>query len=121
MYPTMLLKSNGDVISSDVEYAKSMFKQAKGLMFRRSIPDSYAMVFIFSSLKKISLHMLFVPFPLDVLFLNEDKRIVKITTLRSWIGITDSGEKIRYVIELPSCTIASNDLKVGDDLMFDEP
>lgn len=121
MYPTMLLKSNGDVISSDVEYAKSMFKQAKGLMFRRSVPDSYAMVFIFSSLKKISLHMLFVPFPLDVLFLNEDKRIVKTTTLRPWIGITDSGEKIRYVIELPSGTISSNELKVGDDLMFDEP
>jgi len=121
MYPTMLLKSNGDVISSDVEYAKSMFKQAKGLMFRRSVHDSYAMVFIFPSLKKISLHMLFVPFPLDVLFLNEEKKIVKTTTLRPWIGIGDSGEKIRYVIELPSGAISANDLKVGDHLMFDEP
>ncbi|ABE52926.1 DUF192 domain-containing protein [Methanococcoides burtonii] len=116
----MLLKSNGDVISSDVDYAKSMFQQAKGLMFRRSVHDSYAMVFIFSSLRKISLHMLFVPFPIDVLFLNEDKIIVKTTHLRPWIGIADSGEKIRYVIELPSGAISSNGLKVGDHLLFDE-
>ncbi|MGM0771661.1 MAG: DUF192 domain-containing protein [Halobacteriota archaeon] len=116
----MLLKSNGNVISSDVEYAKSMFSQAKGLMFRSSVKDSYAMVFILPSMKKVSLHMLFVPFPLDVLFLDDDKRIVKTTYLRPWIGTGDSGEKVKYIIELPAGVIFRSDLSVGDHVMFDE-
>ena len=116
----MLLKSNGDVIASDIEYAKSMFSQAKGLMFRSSVPDSYAMIFVLSSPKKISLHMLFVPFPLDVLFLNEEKRIVSTTYLRPWIGTGDSGEKVKYIIELPAGVISRSDLSVGDHVMFDE-
>ncbi|NYT20006.1 MAG: DUF192 domain-containing protein [Methanosarcinales archaeon] len=116
----MLLKSNGDVIASDVEYAKSMFSQAKGLMFRSSVPDSYAMIFMLSSPKKISLHMLFVPFPLDVLFLDVDKRIVKTTYLRPWVGLGDSGEKIKYIIELPAGAMSRSDLSVGDHVMFDE-
>ncbi|WP_440952832.1 DUF192 domain-containing protein [Methanococcoides sp. FTZ1] len=116
----MLLKSNGDIIASDVEYARSVFSQAKGLMFRSSVPDSYAMIFILSSVKKVSLHMLFVPFPLDVLFLDGDKRIVKTTYLRPWIGTGDSGKKVKYIIELPAGAVSRSDLSVGDRVMFNE-
>ncbi len=115
----MLLKANGSaIIASDVEFARTLLSQTRGLMFRRSIPDDFAMIFEFSKLQKVSLHMLFVPFPIDVLFLDEQCRISSTCTLRPWIGLGYSGRKIRYVIEMPEGSISKNDLKVGDVLEF---
>ena len=83
----MILKSNGKTIASDVEFAKTFFSQSRGLMFKRDIPYDYALVFVFDKSKKASVHMLFVRFPIDVLFLDCDKTIIKATTLKPWIGI----------------------------------
>jgi hypothetical protein len=115
----MLLKGNGStIIASDVEFARTLLSQIKGLMFRRNIPQSYALIFDLSKPQKISLHMLFVPFPIDVVFLNEHRQISSTCTLRPWIGLGYSRKKVRYVIELSAGTIDQNDLRIGDVLDF---
>lgn len=114
----MILKANGAYVATNAEFACSVFKQALGLMFRRNIPDGYALVFVMDKCRKVSLHMLFVPFPIDVIFLDNEKRIVKISELKPWVGLGFSGEKVKYIIEASRGTAIKAALRVGDKIEF---
>ena len=114
----MLLKSNGKIIASDMEFARSITSQTLGLMFRKNIKNDYALVFEMRKPKRVSLHMLFVKFPIDVLFLDDSKTITKIAQLNPWTGRASSGEKIKYIIEMPHGTILKTRLAVGEQLSF---
>lgn len=115
----MILKSNGKTIASDVEFAKTFFSQSRGLMFKKDISDNYALVFVFDKPKKASVHMLFVRFSIDVLFLDDDKRIIKAVNLKPWTGISSSKKKARYIIEMKKNNISEHGLVEGDRLFFD--
>ena len=92
-------------ISDKEIYCKSIFSQAWGLMFRKK----QNLIMEFNSEKKISLHMFFVPFPIDVLIVNKDKEIVEIKENFRPYTFWKSKEKGKYVIELgikdDSCSI----------------
>ncbi|WP_406660107.1 DUF192 domain-containing protein [Methanolobus sp. ZRKC3] len=115
----MILKSNGKSIATDIEFACSIFKQAQGLMFRKSIPDDYAMIFVLKKKSKVSLHMLFVNFPIDVIFLDEKKNVVKTSVLRPWIGTCSSDSKVKYIIETNPGTVKKRGIKNGDSISFE--
>lgn len=115
----MLLKSNGKIIASDMEFAQSFLSQTLGLMFRKKIQNDYALVFEMRKPKQVSLHMLFVRFPIDVLFLDESKTITQTAQLSPWTGTASSGEKVKYIIEMSDGTISKNDLAVGMQVSFD--
>ncbi len=55
-------------------------------MFRRSVPDDYALVFRFDEAERRSLHMLFVPFPIDALWMV-DGEVTKRARLSGWTGL----------------------------------
>lgn len=101
--------ATGSVLASDVETADSFLGQARGLMFRRSIPDGYALLFRFDEAERRSLHMLFVPFPIDALWLR-DGAVTERARLSAWTGlgrgVADS------IVELPAGAAA--DVTVGD-------
>jgi len=117
----MILKSTGKTIATDVGFAKGVLSQLKGLMFKKSIPDNYALVFVLAKSRVVSIHMLFVRFPIDVLFLDENKRIVKTAQLRPWTGRASSTERVKYIIEIPAGGIEKHGLDVGGYLSFDVP
>ncbi|MCQ6962543.1 DUF192 domain-containing protein [Methanolobus chelungpuianus] len=114
----MILKPSGEYVATSTEFACSVFKQALGLMFRKNIPEDHALIFVMDRSRKVSLHMLFVIFPIDAIFLDEDKRIVKISGLRPWTGLCSSGTKVKYIIETAKGTAKKAGLKVGDTLTF---
>ena len=116
----MLLKSNGKIVASDMEFARSIISQTLGLMFRKNIKNDYALVFEMRKPKRVSLHMLFVRFPIDVLFMDESKTITKTAQLNPWTGRASSNEKVKYIIEMPDGTISNNDLAIGEKLSFDQ-
>ncbi len=111
-----LRKSDGTIIATNIELASSLVKQLVGLMFRRSIPQSYAMVFDMRWEQYIGIHMLFVPFPIDLAYLDKNRQIVDLRNLRAWIGISNSRKPARYAIEMPAGTIKQFELKTGDVL-----
>ena len=114
----MLLKFTGKIIASDMEFARSIISQTLGLMFRKKIPDDYALIFVLRKKSKASLHMLFVNFPIDAIFLDENKKVVKASNLRSWIGTCSSGSKVKYIIETNPGTVERNGIKPGDIFSF---
>ncbi|MFD1511787.1 DUF192 domain-containing protein [Halomarina rubra] len=109
-----VVHESGRVLASEVETADSILAQGRGLMFRRSIPDDYALVFPFGEQVQRSLHMLFVPFPIDAVWLC-DGVVQQVTTMRAWVGFGRGlGDT---VVEAPAGTF--DDVAPGDRLRIE--
>jgi hypothetical protein len=78
-------------------------------MFRRSVPEEYALVFPFDATARRSLHMLFVPFPIDAVWLR-DGEVTKTKRLRPWVGL--GWGEADCVVELPAG--AADGVATGD-------
>ena len=72
-------------VAGTVERADSWFAKGRGLMFRRSIAEDYALVFEFDRVGTRRLHMICVPFPIDAAWLQEGV-IERIKRLPAWSG-----------------------------------
>jgi uncharacterized membrane protein (UPF0127 family) len=66
-----------------------------------------------------SIHTMWMRFPIDVLYVDGDGRVVRADSgMRPWrIGPVFTGG--RYVVELPPGTIRASRTEVGDYLRFD--
>ena len=101
-------------LASTVDVADTTFSRARGLMFRRSIPDDYALVFRFDEQALRDLHMVFVPFAIDACW-SCDGVVQQVSTLRPWFGY---GEHVAdTVVEAPAGTF--DGVEPGDRLQFD--
>ena len=71
-------KTKGKKIIEKTRIADSFWKRFKGLMFAKK-PD-YALIFELEKEGKInaSIHMLFVFFPIDIIYLDSNKKVVDI-------------------------------------------
>lgn len=105
----------GEVLAADVEVARSLPAKMKGLMFRSTVPDEYALVFPFDRPTRRSVHMLFVRTPLDVLWVTDDV-VTKRATLSAWTGF-DWGRADTIVELAPG---AASDVSPGDRLTASE-
>ncbi len=114
----MLLKDDGTHVATRIEYAIGAVSKMRGLMFRRDIPDDYAMIFVFSKPVDVSVHMLFMRFPIDVIFLNQDKIIIDIARLNPWTGYRRV-RGVAYFIEMNAGTVGRCGLVCGSRLVFD--
>jgi len=103
------------VLASDIEIADSFLAQARGLMFRRSLAEDSALVFQFDSAAKRDVHMLFVPFAIDALWLVDNEIVAK-KRLKPWIGLGRASADT--LIELPAG--AAEEVVVGDQVALVE-
>jgi len=112
-----LMKGNRTICNKMV-YCNDILSKGLGLMLRteQSVDDT-AWIFSFKNPRKISLTMAFVFFSIDVIFLNEKKEVVEMTSLNSWESYFPK-ERANYCIELKRGTIAAVDLRLGDKLSF---
>jgi uncharacterized protein len=104
-------------ISSTVEIANSPLKKALGLMFRSR---SSFLFMPFKKEKRISLHMFFVFFPIDVAFLDEKKKVIEIKKDFKPFTIYKSRKKAKCLMEMPSGSINKFNIKVRSNLTFSE-
>jgi uncharacterized membrane protein (UPF0127 family) len=87
-------------------------------MFSKKIKGK-GLVFIFNREDKYSLHMLFVFFPIDVLWLNKEKKIVDIKeNFRPFSLLAKPKDKAKYIIELPAGAIKGSNTKIMDSVSF---
>lgn len=113
----VLTKPDGTVVAREIEIADRLLKKTLGLMFRRSIPENYAMIFDVCREQRIIIHMMFVPFPIDLILLDKGSKIVDIWRgLRPWTGIAFSRKPARYAVELPAGAADRYELKEGEML-----
>ncbi|XVH30539.1 DUF192 domain-containing protein [Haloferacaceae archaeon DSL9] len=87
------------VLATNVEFADSRLSQARGLMFRRAFSNGSALVFRFETPDTRDLHMLFVPFAIDALWIVGTEVTAK-KRLRPFLGLGRGTADT--VIELPA-------------------
>lgn len=107
------------LVASNYRLCKSVSSKARGLMFRN---ESYvcknALLFDFDSPGRQSLHMFFVFYSIDVLFLDVDKRVIDEKQNFKPFTIYNSGKPSKYVIELPFGSIKASRTVIGDVLKW---
>lgn len=107
----MLIKSKRG--SLDVSVRDTVFGKFRGLMFSKK-PKNDGLLFVFAEEAAVSLHMLFVFFPIDVVYVNKEKKIVDIKkNLRPFQPLI-LGPPSKYILELNDAKL----LKVGEKLIF---
>ena len=106
----MLIKINKEVF--DVSVADSLFSHLRGLMF--SFPKNDGLLFKFNSEVYVSLHMFFVFFPIDIVYINKNKKVIKIEKRVFPFVPFISPVKCKYILELKDC----RNVKVGDKIII---
>lgn len=86
-----------------------------GLMFTK---QRRILIFAFNKEKIIYLHMLFVFYPIDVLFLGKNKIIVDKKENFKPFTFCNSKKKAMYAVEIPENTIKKTNTKIGDKIRF---
>ncbi|WP_254764340.1 DUF192 domain-containing protein [Natrinema marinum] len=104
-----------NAVATNVDLADSLVSQARGLMFRRSIPDDYALAFRFDSAAVRDLHMLFVCFPIDAVWVV-DGVVERVERLRPWRSFARA--RADLIVELPAGAAA--DVEPGDRLKLED-
>ena len=101
-----------------VELAKTPEQHQKGLMHRDSLPINTGMLFIFKKMKVRHMWMRNTLIPLDMLFTDADKKIIKIEQNTQALSkkIISSEFPTLWVLELRGGTSERLGLKVGDRL-----
>lgn len=94
-------RSRKQVIVEKKHVCRGLSK-AIGLMFStRNKIDNCAFIFEFSREKKLSFHMFFVFYPVDIVFLDRNKRVVEYKQGFKPFTAYCSKEKAKFAIELP--------------------
>ncbi len=105
--------TKGVALASELEVAKSFAARSQGLLGRSGLkPDSGLLIDPCSSI-----HMWFMRFPIDVVFLDKKNRVVGLRrNVKPW-GMAWSWRGAK-TIELPVGVIATTRTQIGDIVAF---
>lgn len=114
----MLIKNltKNRTLAKNAAFCDGIFSKFIGLMFSKN--KKKALIFKFNKEKIIHLHMLFVFYSIDVLFLDKNKIVVDIKGNFRPFAFCKSKENAMYVIELPNGTIKRTKTEIGDKIKF---
>jgi len=114
-FPTTALTIKGQRFV--MELAATEKQREQGLMHRQALPDDHGMLFLFARTHTLSFWMANTPLPLDLLYLDENGKIVDILSLKpNDTTPVPSSAPSRYAIELKRGTADKLDLHVGDTI-----
>jgi uncharacterized protein len=113
---TLEIVSKSGVHVFSVELAITDEERQKGLMFRRSLPESTGMLFDFKRDQDISMWMRNTYVSLDMIFIRADGRIQRIAenTETESDRIIPSGGPVRAVLEVVAGTAKKFGIAAGD-------
>jgi len=112
-------RTRNTVIAGKKRFLNSLFSKAKGLMFTsRSAVHDKAMVFLFKKEKTVSLHMFFVFYPIDVIFLDQTKKVIEIKMNFKPFTIYVPKKKAQYVVECGAGAVRKSGTKIGDRIVL---
>lgn len=97
-----------------------------GMMFRPQLPPDHGMLFVFDTLEPRAFWMYRTEVPLDMIWLDENKRIVEIAENAPPCGSIDARDcptyggvaSSLYCLEMAAGQVIRRGLKVGDRLQF---
>ncbi len=114
--PRAVNQTKGTVVAQEVRLARSVWSRFRGLMGRRSLPEGQGLLLEPCS----SIHCMFMRFPIDVIFLDREGRVVKVAAgVKPWRLAAAKGA--RSALELPAGIAARTHTTAGDRIVIEEP
>jgi len=110
-----LNRTKGTVIAEHVSVADGLWSKFWGLMGRRALPENSGLLLTPCS----SVHTFFMRFPIDVVFLDRERRVVKIVpAMKPWRTALGGGG--RDALELPAGEAGRIGIEPQDQVEFEE-
>jgi len=108
------------IVTLDIEIAEDDYATQTGLMYRTSMKEDQAMLFIFEKESPLSFHMKNTAIPLDLIFFDQDLRIVNVLRDAKPYDQTPlySGKPAKYVLEVNAGLVAKWKLLPIDQAAF---
>jgi uncharacterized membrane protein (UPF0127 family) len=104
--------------------AKTAESREKGLSGTSGLRDNQAMLFIYDSDGKWPIWMKDMKYPIDIVWLDKDKKVVYIVKNAPpesypYENFTPK-QDARYVLEFPAGTVSKKSIVIGEETVFDE-
>ena len=113
MQQIALRREDGTIVCERCLLAETALTRMRGLLGRRELPSGEGILLKPAS----SVHMAFMRFPIDAVFLDRDLRVVKVAEdLRPWRAA--GSRQAKAVLELPAGEARRRGLTLGDRLLY---
>ena len=111
-------EASNEILAQTVTRCDTFWKRLRGLMFRRSLAEGEVLLFVEKreSVAQTSIHMLFVFFPIAVVWLDGQRRVVDKALARPFRPYYAPSRPARYYVEGQPALLER--VKVGDQLEF---
>jgi uncharacterized protein len=121
--PTVVLNTQKGKTEILVDIADTTEERARGLMYKKSIPENYGMFFIFEQEQEQNFWMKNTLIPLDMVFFDRNYKVVKIAhdaqpCRKDPCMVYASDKPAKYVLEVNGGTADRLGLKEGDGLQL---
>lgn len=114
----MKLKKGNKIICAKPTLRKTPLSKSIGLLFRKSIREDEAHIFVFKKETYLKFHMFFVFTPIDIIFLDKKMNVVDYKKSFKPFTTYKSKKKSCYAIEVKENMIKKYEIKKGDTLKF---
>jgi hypothetical protein len=116
---TVITKS-GREVAFQVEVADTPAKRTMGLQYRKELGSDRGMIFLFPSEAPQSFWMKNTPIPLDMIFINRERKIVGIVeqTVPFSLDSRSVGVPSQFVLEINGGLAKRHGLQAGDSVRF---
>ena len=99
------------------EIVDNPISRARGLMFKKSLPENEGMLFVFDEEDYHSFWMMNMSFPIDIIWVNEEKNVVDIVKNAQPCKLICPSyrpkEKAMYVLEVNANFTEEHGVKIG--------
>jgi uncharacterized membrane protein (UPF0127 family) len=94
-------ESTGELVAGRVSVAANPWTRFRGLMLRKQIAAGEGLLIRPCG----SIHMMFMRFPIDVVFIDANDRVTRVArSVPRWRGLAFGGRGAKAVIELPAAS-----------------
>lgn len=121
-------KSNKKTLVRKIEPADSIWKKTRGLMFRKSMPSDLGMLMDFGRDTKAGIWMLFMRFPIDIIYIDRQNKVVDIKENIRPMSLNPLTWRVyypkkpaRYVLEVAAGTAKKKETEINNELSFRRP
>jgi len=110
--------ASGEVVARRVVRNDTFWKRGRGLMFRRGLAEDEAHLFVEGreGVAQVTIHMFFVFFPIAVVWLDRERRVVDKVLARPFRPYYAPRRPAQYYVEGHPALLES--VNVGDELDF---
>lgn len=104
------------------EIADTFTERMKGLMFRKTLPENEGMLFVFDNEDYHGFWMMNMSFPIDIIFVNKEKKVVdmvkNVQPCRLSCSTYKPKKRAMYVLEVNANFTEKHDIGIGTTLEF---